>query len=124
MTPTDRFSIGAVLRSVCPRCRQGAIFKGPLLRTGLAVHDRCPVCGLQFDREQGYFLGAMIVSYFLSIPILLLLMAVCWWLTKWSWPRLTLVAWLAFILLAPAMVRFSRVLWIHLDRSVDPDRGT
>jgi uncharacterized protein (DUF983 family) len=86
------------------------------------MNDRCPVCGLQFDREQGYFLGAMIVSYLLSIPILLLLMVVCWWLTGWPWPRLTLVAWLTFILLVPTMVRFSRVLWIHLDRSIDPDR--
>ena len=115
--------MGAVLRSVCPRCREGPIFKGPLLRTGLAMHKQCPVCGLRYDREQGYFLGAMIVSYFLSIPILLLLMVVCWWLTGWSWPRLTLVAWLTFILLVPTMVRFSRVLWIHLDRSVDPDQG-
>jgi hypothetical protein len=41
-------------RYVCPRCRQGAIFKGRLPH--LAIHERCPVCGLKYEREQGYFM--------------------------------------------------------------------
>lgn len=37
------------------------------------MFDNCPVCGLKFEREQGYFLGAMYVSYLVSIPPVLLL---------------------------------------------------
>jgi uncharacterized protein (DUF983 family) len=106
-------------RYVCPRCRQGAIFKGRLPR--LAMHERCPVCGLKYEREQGYFLGAMVVSYILSIPALLLLMLAIWLITDWSLQKLLVVSWLAFLPFVPGVVRLSRVLWIHFDRAVDPD---
>ena len=33
------------------------------------MHERCLVCDLKFDREPGYFLGAMYVSYGLGIVI-------------------------------------------------------
>ena len=34
------------------------------------MSKRCPACGLKFEREPGYFFGAMYVSYFLSVGIL------------------------------------------------------
>lgn len=112
----------AVMRSVCPRCRQGAIFKGTLLQSWLSMYDRCPVCGLRYEREQGYFLGAMMVSYILSVPVLVLLMLAVWLIWRdWSLQRIAVVGFLAFLPFVPEMVRFSRVLWIHFDRAVDPD---
>src|SRR5205085_4255759 len=59
----------AALRQRCPHCRTGRIFSGWLQMNAL-----CPVCGLRFEREPGYFLGAMYFSYPLSIPILGFLM--------------------------------------------------
>ena len=85
------------------------------------MNERCPVCGLRYEREQGYFLGAMIVSYILSIPIILLLVMTAWWLTDWSLQRLLLVSWLVFLPFVPGIVRLARSLWIHFDRWVDPD---
>jgi uncharacterized protein (DUF983 family) len=43
---------GVCLR--CPRCGARSLF-----RTWFAMHERCAVCGLRFEREQGYFLGAI-----------------------------------------------------------------
>ena len=40
----------------CPQCRRGALFKG---RSGFAMNERCPVCGLKFDRGNGYYIGAL-----------------------------------------------------------------
>src|SRR5215468_10645712 len=51
----------ALARSRCPRCRKGRLFRG-----WFAMNDPCPVCGLIFQREEGYFLGAMYVSYLLG----------------------------------------------------------
>jgi len=34
------------------------------------MHDRCPGCGLHFNREPGYFLGAMYISYGLGLAVI------------------------------------------------------
>ena len=38
----------------CPRCGARSLF-----RTWFAMHERCAVCQLRFEREQGYFLEAV-----------------------------------------------------------------
>ena len=72
-----------ITHELCPRCHKGHIFRGPLWRTYLATNGRCPECNLKFEREQGYFLGAMYFSYMLSIPPVLVLILLVWWLTPW-----------------------------------------
>ena len=34
---------------------------------------RCSVCGLKFQREEGYFLGAMYISFGLALVIIALI---------------------------------------------------
>ncbi|MCC6420117.1 MAG: DUF983 domain-containing protein [Gemmataceae bacterium] len=102
----------AILRQRCPRCRQGRVF-GSLVRTNPA----CPLCGLSFEREEGYFLGAMYISYGMSIVCLGLLM----WLgtlllPTWDLGTLVLLATAAYLPIVPIVFRYSRVLWIHFDR--------
>ncbi len=84
------------------------------------MHERCPVCSLKYEREEGYFLGAMYISYALAVPLLAVLLALFWWLTTWSWDRILLVSALCLVPLAPLLTQLARVLWIHLDRGVDP----
>jgi uncharacterized protein (DUF983 family) len=112
-----RTRAAALLRGNCPRCRKGRIFEGRF-----AMHDTCPVCGLRFAREPGYFTGAMYVSYALALPVI----AVCTAAVLLVAPQLSfeltaLVAALLFLPFVPWIFRTSRVLWIHLDRTVDPD---
>src|SRR4030095_762114 len=51
------------VRQRCPQCR-----KGPLSATrfGFKLHERCPVCGLKFDRGNGYFTGAWALNLVLA----------------------------------------------------------
>ena len=37
------------------------------------MHETCPVCDHRFEREPGYFVGAMYVSYAPATPVYLLL---------------------------------------------------
>jgi uncharacterized protein (DUF983 family) len=113
-------SLHSITRELCPSCKKGAIFRGPLLRTYLSMHERCPHCGLKYDREPGYFLGALYFSYALSIPPVLALVLFLWWLTNWRFDIVILAAFVAYLPLVPAMTRFARVLWLHLDRHFDP----
>ena len=87
------------------------------------MYERCPVCLLRFEREPGYFLGAMYISYGLALVIIGLLAALLWAITGWWITKDTIWAVVLFLPLAPAITYFSRVLWIYFDQTVDPDRG-
>lgn len=84
------------------------------------MYDACPSCGLQFNREQGYYIGAMYVSYALSIPPVLALVVIFWRLLNWSFGAAVIGAFVAYLPLVPFAVRLSRVIWIYVDRAFDP----
>jgi uncharacterized protein DUF983 len=86
------------------------------------MHERCPACNLKFEREEGYFLGAMYISYGLSLLSIVVFTLLFWSITEWSLIKDVGLALIFFLPLAPAMTLFARVLWIYLDQTVDPDR--
>lgn len=88
------------------------------------MQERCPGCGLKFEREQGYFLGAMYISYALALVTIVAFGLLLWASTLWSLQRIALWATLLFLPLAPTLTLFSRVLWIYLDRAMDPETGS
>ena len=114
-------ALQGIFRHVCPRCLQGHMFRPFTFRGWLDMYETCPVCGLKFDREQGYFIGALYVSYGLSIPPVLALVFVFWRLAGWSFGTAVLAAFVAYLPFVPLVVRLSRVIWIYIDRSVDPN---
>ena len=113
-------SLTGILRQLCPRCGMGRIFPGSLLRGFPKMHERCPVCDLKFEREEGYFLGAMYISYGIGVVMICVFATALWLLTRWSLQKVVLWGIVLFIPFAPPITLFSRVLWIYLDRSVDP----
>ena len=84
------------------------------------MYETCPVCQMKFDREQGYFIGAMYVSYGLSIPPMAALVILFWRIAGWPFGTAVILAFVAYLPLVPLVVRFSRVIWVYIDRSVDP----
>jgi len=78
-TATKLATVGDIFRQRCPRCRMGNIFRYSIFRGFPKMNDRCLICDLKFDREPGYFLGAMYVSYGLGIVIVASIAALLWW---------------------------------------------
>jgi uncharacterized protein (DUF983 family) len=119
-----RESKASVLRGIvnqlCPRCRAGKIFRRSILRFP-SMYERCPVCGLKFEREQGYFLGAMYISYGLALVTIAVIALLLWAFTSGGLQRIVIWAVLLFLPLAPVVTFFSRVLWIYFDRAIDPE---
>jgi uncharacterized protein (DUF983 family) len=106
----------SIVRQRCPRCRRGKVFHGLM-----TMYERCSVCGLKYEREPGYFLGAMYASYALGLITTaywfpLLLLGVSPWLVI-GLPAAQLV------LQIPLSFRYSRVVWLHLDHRFDPQSG-
>jgi len=106
----------AILRERCPRCRTGKMFRGRF-----DMNDPCPVCGLIFQREEGYFLGAMYVSYLLSSVFLVSFYFLGrWLLPDWNTILITFLALVLYVPLIPAMFRYSRIVWIYFERAGCP----
>lgn len=112
----------SILRQRCPRCRMGSIFLSSIFLGFPKMHERCPVCNLRFDREPGYFLGAMYISYALGMAIIALFAALLWSITGWWITKDIVWAVLLFLPLAPTVTLLARVLWIYLDQTIDPER--
>ncbi|MGW8123559.1 DUF983 domain-containing protein [Roseivirga echinicomitans] len=56
----------SLLKGKCPKCETGQIFSssGNILKLkGPVMNDNCPHCDYKFEREPGYFYGAMFMSY-------------------------------------------------------------
>src|SRR5262249_38193681 len=95
----------ALLRQRCPRCRVGRMFRG-----SITMNDPCPVCGLLFQREEGYFLGAMYFGYFLSAALMTaFFFGLTALLPNWSSVVVALLAIGLYLPFIPAVFRYSRV---------------
>ena len=101
------------LRLHCPRCGEGRIFAG-----WFAMHETCATCGLRFEREPGYFVGAIYVNYAatavlcLGVPIAL---DVAFGVPLWA--QLAVAAAIA-VLVPVGFFRYSRSLWLGIDHFV------
>jgi hypothetical protein len=85
-----------------------------------AMSDSCPVCGLRFEREPGYWTGAMVASYALGVPVLVVLFLLIWLITAWDVLPALVTADVLFVAAVPFVWRYSRVVWLHLDWLLDP----
>jgi len=102
----------AILRQRCPVCLEGPMFSGPFR---MAV--RCPRCGHQFERETGFFQGAMYVSWALGVGTFAALALASSWLLAplISLPLALAVALGAYLPIVPVIFRYSRVIWAHVN---------
>ena len=122
MERSDISAIRGIFHALCPRCRAGKIFrKSVWLFPGM--HERCPVCGLKFEREDGYFLGAMYIGYGLGIVAIAALALLVWGVMGWPLLRSVTGGIVLFVPLAPVLTWMARVMWIYMDQALDPDRS-
>jgi len=98
----------------CPRCGSGGVF-----HRWLKMAPTCPTCGLEFEQEQGYWLGAVMLNTgitegsFLGVFVGGMIV---------TWPD---VPWVALLVVGVAMTvalpilldPFTRTLWVALERS-------
>jgi uncharacterized protein (DUF983 family) len=105
------------IRQRCPQCRKGALFAS---RWGFKLNERCPVCGLKFDRGNGYFTGAWALNLVLAEIV-----ATAIWLPlavnrAIDVDLVTAIGVGVSIGLPIVGYRPSRAFWIALDRLLNP----
>jgi len=109
--------LGYGLRLKCPRCGVGSLYVKPF-----RMRAQCAHCGLQFEREQGYFVGAIYLNYAATVAI-----AVPGYFLLDAFTMLNinqqLAIWVPFaVIFPPIFFHHSRSLWLVLDHCFNPAR--
>jgi uncharacterized protein (DUF983 family) len=108
--------IGRGLRLRCPRCGERTLFRGPF-----SMYPDCVRCHLRFEREHGYFIGAIYINYGVTAVIMITGFLL---LDHVATPSLAvqLTLWGAFSLGFPLLFfRYARSLWLSLDYLFNPE---
>ena len=122
----DVSKLQAALNGLCPRCRKGKIFIKPFYspRGFDEMYEYCPHCGLRYEVEPGYFVGAMYVSYAISGGVALLIGFLLFYFggDPEGWVYAAVVA-PVMIVIAPINFRISRVVWLHYVAGINYVKG-
>ncbi len=98
----------------CPRCGGGHLF-----RNYFTLVPDCPRCGLHFEREQGYFAGALAINTMVVGAVFAVVFVVLVALTVPNIPVVPLLAVLVPIMLFGPILYypFSKTVWMAIDRA-------
>jgi uncharacterized protein (DUF983 family) len=98
----------------CGRCGAGKLF-----HHWVEMVEDCPRCGLHFEREQGYWAGALAINIILSGGLFTVVFVVLLALTIPHVPVVPLLAVLVPIAVLSPIVfyPFSKTIWLAVDRA-------
>jgi uncharacterized protein (DUF983 family) len=123
------FSKGTKLHSIfkfkCPRCQEGAVFeeKNPYKFGKLfKMHETCPHCGLRYEIEPSFFYGAMYVSYGYSVALFVATYIIMNLIYEPEITDIIIALTVVVLVLAPLVLRLSRITWLNLFVKYDPER--
>ena len=114
-----------IFKFKCPRCREGEVFKGGFSYSFSKItdmHEHCPKCKLKYEREPGFFYGAMYVSYALTVALWIAIAVAFFVLFGRIYPWIyMLTGIISLLVLLPAIYRLSRVLWLVMFVAYKPE---
>lgn len=108
----------------CPECNEGDVYpdNNPYnFNQLMKMHETCSSCGHRFEKEPGYFFGAMYVSYGLAVAAGVAIFLMMYVIAA----PLSLEIYIAgvgtgIILLTPPLYRLSRMIWMNLFTKYNP----
>lgn len=111
----------------CPQCHEGDFFvsKPYDIKNAGKIFDSCSNCGLKYEKEPGFYYGAMYVSYGLQVILFVFFYS----LFSLFFPNFS-IGWqiviiiLASLIVAPFVYALSKIIWINLFISYGKDKGT
>ena len=108
--------VGRAMRRRCPRCG------GRAFASFFRLLDRCSRCGLRFEREPGYWVGALIINTTVVFGAFLLVfvggMALTW--PEVPWVLLGALTVATMTILPVVFYPLSKTLWMALELSWHP----
>lgn len=106
----------AIASGKCPRCRRGKLFSVGLFSYFklTEINKSCGICGANLNPEPDFYYGAMYISYAFSVALVITALTAINVLVEVPklWMYLTTVVVLNIVLM-PAMLRYSKVLYLY-----------
>lgn len=107
-----------ILKNDCPNCYRGKVFKDKSFYFSMGfpkMYDHCSNCGYTFEKEPGYFFGAMFINYGLTVAESLITYAIAHQFFKETFDvRILPIIAAVIILLCFLNIRLSRMIWIYI----------
>jgi uncharacterized protein (DUF983 family) len=99
----------------CPRCGARHLF-----HRWFTIVDNCPRCGLHFEREEGYWAGALAINIGVTAAVFAAVFIVGVALTAPDVPVIEMLAVLVPLMIIVPIVDypFSKTVWIAVDRAL------
>ena len=109
-----------ILTNECPNCDEGHIYSDNNIYFKFSqnrMHKECHHCGFKFEKEPGFFFGAMYISYALSIAEAVSVFVISRMFFESAFdPRIILNIVITLILQSLFNMRIARIIWIYLMR--------
>ena len=102
----------------CPYCGKGKLF-----RRGYTMYEKCSVCGWRFERESGYWTGAIALNLVVTeLLIAIVIVPLATWLAITQQPiTLLLIIGLPMPFILPFLFfRHAKSFWMSIDFWVHP----
>lgn len=106
----------STFKNKCPRCNKGKVFKtnnAYNLKQFYKMENHCSCCGQRYEKEPGFFYGAMYVSYALMVGWFVITWAIDSFLIHSETLQYVTFVMVSVILLMPLTFRISRLLWLN-----------
>lgn len=92
------------------------MFGGPV-----TMHKQCPNCRYVFEREPGYFLGAIAIGYFIGVgTVVVLSVAIRQIVPTLDWEYCFWIGLLVYLAFTPFVFQYARTIWMYFDNWFDP----
>ncbi|HZS43908.1 MAG TPA: DUF983 domain-containing protein [Blastocatellia bacterium] len=99
----------------CPDCGKGTIFE-----SGFKTRKSCPNCGLVYEREQGYFVGAIYFNVIVTESLIIAAFIVSIIVLRQFNQKIETVLFVLAILMPILFFRHSRSFWLAFDHLISP----
>jgi len=106
----------SIFYNKCTRCHKGDVFvkSNPYqLKHLFDMHPVCSHCGLKYEKETGFFYGAMYVSYALNAGWFIIWFTLRSLFFKWEVINFLIFFVSFIIILSPVTFRWSRIIWLY-----------
>lgn len=109
--------IYSIIKMKCPQCHEGDFFKSKPydIKNAGKIYESCSKCGLKYEKEPGFYYGAMYVSYGLQVIVFIFfytLFSLFFPNFSIGWQIVIII--LASLIVSPYVYALSKIIWINL----------
>ena len=106
-----------IVKGKCPNCKRSNIFerKGNIFLFQMPkMRERCKQCNFKFEKETGFFFGAMFVSYALAVAEMITSLIIFWLLLDLSPLKVFFIIVMVAFISSTFNFRVARAIWIYI----------